>query len=825
MNTATTIESALPLWSEEPSTRPDRKRIRARIGGLHCSLCTGTIEKALGRHPGVDSVAVSLTHEQALVEYDPTVVRPQELLQTLRDIGYTISDPGKVRPYEEEERDLVREGKRFLTAIAFSSIAIALNADPSGGWSIVLPASVLASMVALLYLVLRRSHGLWVAIGSAAGLCAGAVVMLLLQRQEFFPEIAPFIVGGLAVTLVFGVGRHILYMAIQALRRKILNQHVLLEVGAFAGLAGGLIGIIFQPADFPTTPFFAVAVMVVTYHIFSEWLSLIVKTRSSQAVKRLLDLQPETARVVRGDTEVEIPIGEVVVGDRVRIRPGERIPVDGEVIRGYSAVDQSLVTGEPMPVEKTEKDRVVGGSINGTGTLLIKVTTVGEESFLHQIIRQVEDARALKPGLLHLVDRILRIYTPTVLSLAILSFLSWLAGSYFFGGQVDLQRAAFAGLSVLVMGYPCALGISAPLSIVRGAGEAAEKGILMRTGEAFQGYRLATHIVFDKTGTLTEGRPLVREIETSGSTEEELLAVAGAAETSSEHPLAQAIVSAAFDRGVDLPEVAEFEAVPGKGVIARLAESNVVVGSPGFLAEQGIGLEDFAARINELEEAGRTVIAVAKNKQLLGILALGDRLRVDATETVIAMGKAGLKTILLTGDNERAARRIAREVGIDEVYAGVKPGDKADIIRKLQKSGKVVMVGDGINDAPALMQADIGVAMGSGTDIAIESADIIILGDRMGLTLTAREISHRSYRKMLQNILLAFMFNGIGIPLAATGLIYPVWAMVAMAVSVTAIFFNSLWGKPSLFFDAILSVGQPIQVESHQRAWVSNRRY
>ena len=803
------------MWSEEPSTRPDRKRIRARIGGLHCSLCTGTIEKALGKRPGVDNVSVSLTHEQALVEYDPAVVHPEELLQTLLDVGYTISDPRKVRPYEEEERELVREGNRFLAAITFSLIAIALNADSSGGWSIVLPASVFASLMALLYLVLRRSHGNWVAAGGAAALCVAAVAMLFFQQQGLLARATPFIVAGLAVTLVFGVGNHILRMAVQSLRRGILNQHVLLEAGAFAGLGGGLIGLVFQPPGFPTTPFFAVAVMVVTYHIFSEWLSLIVKTRSSQAVKRLLDLQPETARVVRDNQDLKLGVEEINIGDLVRIRPGERVPVDGKVTSGHSSVDQSHVTGEPIPVEKTKGDDVVGGSINGTGTLLIKVTAVGEESFLQQVIRQVEDARALKPGLLHLVDRILRIYTPTVLSLAILSFIGWLAGSYFFGGQVDLQRAAFAGLSVLVMGYPCALGISAPLSIVRGAGEAADKGILMRTGEAFQGYRLATCIVFDKTGTLTEGRPLVREIEASRSTEEELLAVAGAAENSSEHPLAQAIVNAAFDRDVDLPDVQEFEAVPGKGVTARLAEVDVVVGSPGFLEEQGIGLEDLGGRIGELEEAGRTVIAVAKNEHLQGIVALGDRLRVDAAETIAAMGKAGLKTVLLTGDNERAAQRIAREVGIDVVYAGVKPGDKADIIRKLQKSGKVAMVGDGINDAPALMQADIGVAMGSGTDIAIESADIIILGDRTELTMTAREISHRSYRKMLQNIVLAFMFNGIGIPLAATGLIYPVWAMVAMAVSVTAIFFNSLWGRPSLFFDAILSVGQPIQVETH----------
>ncbi len=814
MNISTTVESTPPLWSEEPSSRPDRARIRARIGGLHCSLCTGTIEKALGKRPGVDKVSVSLTHEQALVEYDPTVARPEELLQILRDIGYTISDPRKVRPFEEEERDLVREGKRFLTAIVFSLVAIALNADTSGGWSIILPTVVFVSLVALLFLVLRRSYGLSTAVGGAVGLSAAAIALLYFQKQGVFSFATPLVVGTMAVVLIFGIGNHILRMAIQSVRRGILNQHVLLETGAFAGLSGGLIGLIFQPSGFPTTPFFAVSVMVVTYHIFSEWLSLIVKTRSSQAVKRLLDLQPETARVVWEDLEVETPVAEVEVGNRVRIRPGERIPVDGKVISGHSAVDQSLVTGEPMPVEKSVGSRVVGGSFNSTGTLLVEVTAVGAESFLHQVIRQVEDARALKPGLLHLVDRILRIYTPTVLSLATLAFIGWLAGSYLIDGQVNLQRAAFAGLSVLVMGYPCALGISAPLSIVRGAGEAAEKGILMRTGEAFQGYRLSTQVVFDKTGTLTVGRPLVQEIITIESTEKELLALAGAAEASSEHPLAQAIVNAAFERGVDLPKVDQFEALPGKGVTARIEGVNILVGSPAFMAEQNINIASLGERIGALEKAGRTVIMVAKKENLIGIMALGDKLRSDAVETVSAMRKAGLKTVLLTGDNQSAAQYVAREVGIEKVFAGVQPGDKATIIRQLQTDGKVAMIGDGINDAPALMQADIGIAMGSGTDIAIESADIIIMGNHLKSALTAREISRFSYRKMLQNIVLAFMFNGIGIPIAATGLIYPVWAMAAMAVSVTAIFFNSLWGRPSLFFDAILSVGQPIQAES-----------
>ncbi|HYU67821.1 MAG TPA: cation-translocating P-type ATPase [Burkholderiales bacterium] len=810
MSTATVVDSAPRYWSEEPSSRPDRVRLRARIGGLHCSLCTGTIEKALGRQPGVDKVAVSLTHEQALIEYDPQVARPEELFRTLRDIGYSVSDPRKLRPFEEEERDLVREGRRFLAATAFSLIAVALVARPAGFAAIALPAVVIASLLAFVFLVLR-SRGLGAAIGGTSVLAAIAAGLLPLKGQAWFSASIPWIVAFMAAVLVFGVGRHILRMAVQALRRGILNQHVLLEIGAFAGMAGGVIGFVLDRPGYPTAAFFAVTVMVTTYHIFSEWLSLIVKTRSSQAVKRLLDLRPDTARVVRGAEELELPLESVVVGDRVRIRPGERVPVDGRVASGRSAVDQSLVTGEPIPVEKSEGDSVIGGSINGTGTLLLEVTAVGEESFLSRVVREVEDARALKPGILHLVDRVLRVYTPAVLIVSVLAVVGWLAGSWLFAGQADLERAVFAGLSVLVMGYPCAVGISAPLSIVRGAGEAAEQGILMRTGEAFQGFRLVDSIVLDKTGTLTEGRAAVREIEVPQGTEQELLAIAAAAEASSEHALAKAVIDAAFQRGAVPPEVRSFEAVPGKGVIARIGEGEVLVGSPAFLTSRGVDLSRVADRIGRLEETGRTVVAVALDGRALGAIAFGDTLRADAAPAVAALRKAGLNIVLLTGDNERAARRIAKEVGIEEVHAGVLPEGKAEVIRRLQKHGRVVMVGDGINDAPALMQADVGIAMGGGTDIAIESADIIILSNRLETLPIAREISRRSYRKMLQNVTLAFLLNGIGIPAAATGLVYPVWAMAAMAVSVTAIFFNSLWGRPRLFIDAILSVGRPVE--------------
>ncbi|EIG62877.1 cation-translocating P-type ATPase [Bradyrhizobium sp. WSM1253] len=813
MTTSTATVSTFGLWSEEPSARPDRRKIRARIGGLHCSLCTGTIEKALGRMPGVDKVAVSLTHEQALVEYDPAVARPEQLLQTLRDIGYTISDPRKLRAFEEEERDLVHEARRFVLAVVLSVASIPIIADPQVGWIGFLPALVCLSLGGFVFLVLR-STGFWVAMGAFCGLVVMALSLLYLNLAGYLAGVAPWLAGALAFVLVFGVGGHILLMAFQALRRGILNQHVLLEIGAFAGIVGGIIGLILNRPGYPTAAFFAVAVMVGTYHIFSEWLSLIVKTRSSQAVKRLLDLQPETARVLRGSQELELPIEQVKPGDLVRIRPGERIPADGTVIEGHSGVDQSLVTGESFPVERAVGDSVIGGSINTTGTLLVKITAIGEGSFLNQVIRHVEDARALKPGILHLVDRVLRVYTPTVLGIAAPAVVGWLVGSWLATGHVDVERAVFAGLSVLVMGYPCAVGISAPLSIVRGAGQAAEHGILMRTGEAFQGFRTVKQIVLDKTGTLTEGRPVVREIDTLDVSEQELLAIAAAAEASSEHPLAQAVVKAAFERRATPPDVQSFEAFPGKGVVARITTGEVLVGSPRFFAERKIDLARLRDRVDGLEAAGRTVITVAREGRALGLVALGDTLRSDAISAIVALRKAGLKTILVTGDNEPAARRVAGDLGIDEVHAGVLPRDKAAIIRDLQAGARVAMVGDGINDAPALMQADIGIAMGGGTDIAIEAADIIILSNRLSALLIARDISRRSYAKMVQNVVLAFLFNGLGIPLAATGLIHPVWAMVAMAVSVTAIFINSLWGSPRLFFDAIRSVGQPIPATS-----------
>ncbi len=801
------VLTASDLWTREPASRSDRIRIRARIAGMHCSLCTGTIEKALKRHVGVDEVAVSLTHEQALVEYDPSRVKPEELLATLAQMGYAISDPRKVQPFEEDERLLVKEGKRFLLATILSLGSLSLIARPGDFWYALLEGFVALCLLSFVFLVLRPA-GTGKAIAGTAGAAVYSFGLLWLKQAGVLEGFDAWIAGGLAVTVVFFLARSILVMAWHAARRGIVNQHVLLEAAAFAGLGGGIYGFAAGGPDFPTAPFFCVAVMVCNYHIFSEWLSLIVKTRSSQAVRRLLALQPDTARVVRDGADAVIRIEEIRVDDLVRIRPGERIPVDGIVVEGRSAVDQSHVTGEPLPVEREAGGEVIGGSMNGVGTLLVRVSAVGAESFLQRVAREVEDARALKPGMLHLVDRVLKVYAPAVLSLSAAAVIGWTLGPMIFGGAPDLERAVFAGLTVLVMGYPCALGVSAPLSIVRGAGEAAERGILMRTGEAFQGYRLATHIVFDKTGTLTEGKPGLREIVACSGTAERLLAIAAAAESASEHPLAAAVMAAAMERRVAPLELSDFLAVPGRGVRGRVGAEQIVVGSPRFLAEEGVPLGAAEERVREFEAGGLTVVAVATKDRVLGVLGFGYRLRPEAREIVSRLKRMGLRTIIVSGDNTTATRRLANELSADEAHAELLPQDKARLIREMQRAGNVAMVGDGINDAPALMQANTGIAMGSGTDIAIDSADIIILSNRLHAVVEAREVSRWSYRKMLQNVTLAVMFNSIGVPLAATGLIHPIWAMAAMAVSVTAIFFNSLRGKPRLFFDAILSVGK-----------------
>jgi P-type Cu+ transporter len=746
------------MSSPETKTRKS-DHLQVNIGGMSCSFCTMTIQKAYGRMQGVEQVHISLAHEEALIEYDPAQRTPDELREVLRQLGYTVRDPDKVQAFEEQKAELREAKKRLLVAAGFTAASLLLM-----------------------------------------------VAMWLGYSQPWFRLAMP----ALALATVFGPGWHIALMAYQSLRRGILNQHVLLEFGAFAGLAGGLIGL-FSPI-FPAADFFSVATFITTYHLLSGWASLLVRTNASQAVRKLLDLQPATARVVGSDgSEIETPTAEVQTGDKVRVRPGESIPVDGRVIDGASAVDESLVTGEPIPVEKDIGEQVIGGSINQTGSLLVEVTQVGEQSFLAQVARHIEQARAMKPGILALADRVLAVYVPGVLAFAGLAILIWTLGAWLVTGQPDPTRAVFAALAVLVMGYPCALGMATPLAMIRGGGEAARKGILMRSGEAFQVFKDVTRVVLDKTGTLTLGKPAVVAViahephgwqvvdgseQSAVATRRELLRLTASAESASEHPLARAIVESALEQELEFADVKGFSATPGRGIVAEVEGKSVQVGSLRWMAEQ-LTVPPDAEHLAEKQAAqARTVVAVAIDGRLAGMVAVADAIKPDARQAIGRMRQEGLEPVMLTGDNWHTARAVAAEVGIDEVFAEVLPGEKAGLVRELQGQGfRVAMVGDGINDAPALMQADVGIAIGAGTDIAIEAADVVLVGERLTAIVDAYHIGGSAYRKTVQNLVLAFSFNGIGVPLAVTGLVPPVWAMLAMVASVSAVLINSFAGR------------------------------
>lgn len=732
------------------------EKLQVNVGGMSCSFCTETIRKALSRMDGVAEVHVSLSHEEALIQYNPDMRTPGELRDVLRSLGYTIRDPDKVRAFEEQAEELRVERRRLMLAAAFTGIS--------------------AVLMALMWFRL--------------------VPMAVLQPVTLIG------MPMLALATVFGPGLYIFKMAYHSLRRGILNQHVLLELGAFAGLTGGVLGLlgrVFQlPAlQFPAADFFAVATFVTTYHILSGYTSLLVRTRASQAVRKLLDLQPATARLVVDEEEQEVSIEAIQPDDLVRVRPGESIPVDGVIVEGASGIDESIVTGESLPVDKQVGDEVIGGSINQTGALLVKVTRVGAESFLQQVAHYIEEARAMKPGIMQLVDRVLKHYVPGVVAFGVAGFLIWTVGAWLVTGQSDITRAIFTTLAVFVMGYPCALGMATPLAMIRGGGEAAQKGILMRSGAAFQVLKDIEKIVFDKTGTLTQGKPHVTDlVSISGADPTELLRLAAAAEALSEHPLAQAIVQRAQQEGVVLPAVDDFEATPGKGVRVSWQGQTLHVGSLRFLGEASVAIAAAREQAVALEADGKTVVAVASDHQLIGLIAIADTLKADARMTVNQLKAAGIQPVMLTGDNWRTARTVAAELGIDEVLAEVLPDEKANKVRELQQAGtRVAMVGDGINDAPALMQADIGIAIGAGTDIAIESSDIVLIGEQLTAVVDAYDIGRRSYRKTVQNLILAFAFNGIGVPAATTGLVHPVWAMIAMIASVSAVLTNSFAGR------------------------------
>ena len=776
-----------------------RQRVLLPVGGMSCATCVGRVENALRRLLGVEA-SVDLAAERAEIRYDPATVGPARLVAVVEEAGYRVP---------RDRRELAIVGMSCVTCAGrvenvLGSASGVLTADVNLASETVIVEGIAGALrpAELIAVVRDAGYGAELLTGEAeservrqaaeAGRARfdlfRVLAAALLSAPLLLPMIGIGLPGWLALALAtpvqFVAGRRFYVNAWNALRAGTGNMDLLVALGTSAAyfysaylVASGASG----------HTFFEAAAVVVTLVLLGRWLEARAKRSTGAAIRALMALRPERARVERNGAEIEVPVAAVSVGDVVVVRPGERLPTDGQVLSGASAVDESLLTGESLPVEKQPGHMVVGGSINGSGLLRVETTAVGAHSTLARIIELVEGAQAKKAGVQRLVDKVAAVFVPIVLVCALLAFLGWylLAGN-FAGGLI-------AAVAVLVIACPCSLGLATPTALMVGTGAAAKAGILIRDAEALERAHRIDTVVLDKTGTLTEGRPEVTEIIPVGIDETELLALAAAAQTGSEHPLARAVLARA--KGMDLPRIDEFQSLPGRGLLARVGGRRVVIGNRALMGAHGVPtvLEE---RAQHLEREGRTVMWVATldpDPFPLGLIAVMDRIKPSAAEAVRRLHLDGIKTMLLTGDNIRTAEAVAAALGIHRLRAEVLPQDKAIEIERLQKDGqRVAMVGDGVNDAPALAQADVGIAMGGGADVAMEVAGITLMRGDPLLIADTIAISRAIYRKVRQNLFWAFFYNVIGIPLAGLGLLNPVIAGAAMAFSSVSVVSNAL---------------------------------
>ena len=639
---------------------------------------------------------------------------------------------------------------------------------------------------------------------------AGAVAALALKVLTLFGLITAImyldVVGGLRIydiaifivstPIVWIAGYRIYKGAYQSLRNRNINMDVLVTVGVLAGWIYGVISVFLLPTALqPGTGYMEVAIGILAFVLLGRYIEELIRRRSAASIRKLLELQPTMARVVKDGKETDISIDQVQVGDIVIVKPGEKIPIDGTVTSGYSSVDEKLLTGESIPVEKTVGSEVIGATINKTGLLTIKATKVSSETALAQIVHLVEEAQASSAPVQRFADRIVKWFVPIILSVATISFVYWFVASG------NFAKAFLALLAVVLISCPCALGIATPTAILAGVGKGAEYGVLLRSGEYVEKARKLTTVIFDKTGTLTKGEPSVTDIKTySNYTEQGVLQYAGAAEKGSEHPLAAAIVAKAEAEKITIPESDSFEALPGRGVQCSVEGKAVLLGNRKLMQEKNVSINEVEADLTSLETQGKSVMILAVGSLSVGLIAAMDTVKESAAEAVQQLKDMNLEIVMLTGDNERTANAIANQLGITKVIANVLPWQKSEVIKKLQGEGKIVaMVGDGINDAPALAQADIGIAIGSGTDIAKETGGIVLIKDDLRDVALGVELSKKTMRKIDTNLFWAFAYNAVMIPIAAAGLLNPMYAAGAMAISSLTVVSNSALLKLAKF--------------------------
>ena len=740
------------------SVRRKSAHIELDIVGMTCSSCANAVESGLRKTSGVTSANVNLMTETARVEYDADRVTPGELIAAVSDSGYTASrvaaDPSTDEP-NETDRQLLDARKRFIFA-----------------WGLTFPVMVL---------MLLHMTGLWM------------------------PAYYHWLEAILAAPVLLVSGAPTFVKAWKTSLHLRPNMDTLIALGTGAAFATTPMAI----AGMPIASYGAVAAMIMAFHLTGRFLEASAKGRASQAIRSLLELGTKTARIERDGIEIEVPVDEIRVDDVMVVRPGEKIPTDGEVVGGESSVDESMATGESMPVEKRVGDEVIGATMNTTGMLRVKATRIGKDTFLSQVIRIVQEAQGSKVPIQEFADRVTSVFVPIVLAVATGTFLLWFllpdqmsaialsAAPYLpwvhLEGVSPMSLAVFSAVAVLVIACPCAMGLATPTALMVGTGVGASQGILIRNGAAIQAMRSIDVLCLDKTGTLTYGKPAVTNSMSVGLSVSEMIHFAASADASSEHPIAAAIVRKAKDEGRALTPASEFEAVPGKGVRATVEGRSVLVGKEALLTEEGIDVSPLKESLEIFREAGNTVVLVGLDGRAVGAIALADTLKPESAEAVQAIRDLGMDVVMITGDNAQTAQVVARDAGITRVLSDVLPGEKAEAIKRLQaESGRVAMVGDGINDAAALAQADIGIAIGTGTDVAIESSDVTLVTGDLTALVTAIELSEATYVKIRQNLFWAFGYNMLAVPLAIMGLLHPLIAEAAMALSSVNVIVNSL---------------------------------
>ncbi len=791
------------------------KKITLNIGGMSCINCAHTIEKALQKLNGVTQATVNLAAEQALIDYNPDIVTQKEIEDTITQAGYkvihekvTLQVGGMscVNCAKTIEKALnSREGVYNATVnFAAENVAVEYNSQQISvaaikktiqdvGYQVIEPQKTqnledTASKA-------RKSHINRLKLLLGVSVALTIPIMLLMWLAPLPMEQNNLLMFILATPVQFIVGWTFYVGTYKGLRNRTVNMDTLIAMGTSAAYIYSTV-VTFMPEIFPSAAvFFDTSVMIISFILLGKLLDAVAKGRTSEAIRKIMGLQAKVALVIRGGEELEVPVEEVQVGDIILVRPGEKIPVDGIVIEGYSAVDEKVITGESIPVEKRSGDQVVGATLNKTGVLKFKATKVGKDTVLAQIIRLVEDALTSKAPVQRLADVASSYFVPAIIATATLSALAW----YFLAGA-DFIFALTIFIAVVVVACPCALGLATPTAIMVGVGKGAENGILIKSGEALEAAHKLQTIVFDKTGTLTKGEPEVTDIvPADGFTAEKLLQLSAMAEKNSEHPLGSAIVKRATERGFKVEEPEVFNAIPGHGVEVNYKGSTILLGNRKLMEANNIDIGGLEAKMTSLEEEGKTAMLIAIDNKPAGLIAVADTLKDHSTDAVRTLQQMGLEVVMLTGDNKRTANAIAKQAGVNRVLAEVLPSEKADEIKRLQSEGKVVaMVGDGINDAPALAQANIGIAIGSGTDVAIETGDIVLIKNDLRDVVVAIQLSRATMRKIRQNLFWAFFYNVALIPLAA-GAFYPllhvlfdpIYAAAAMASSSVTVVTNA----------------------------------